>query len=163
MNVQQPESSQPNSFAFRGSFLEQFPQLRRSLVANQFCSAVRAGAETVVDVLAWVAQDARRRIVDRFATEEARELQAQLLGALDTDEAETFANFILEREQLTPEEKERLRAVDRLQFVRAHMATYPPSEAQLELIVKLRSRELPKTRLEASDLIEKLIAGRGRR
>ncbi|MCW5967587.1 MAG: hypothetical protein KIT57_03675 [Blastocatellales bacterium] len=163
MHSQQHSPSQVRSFAFQGSFLEQFPSPRRSLVANQFCAAVRAGADSVAAVLAWVAQDARRRIADRFLEKEARSFQVQLLAALETDEAAEFARFIIERERLTAEEKERLRAADRLQYVRATMATYPPSEAQLDLIAKLGSRELPRTRLDASDLIEWLIAKKGER
>lgn len=157
MYSQQHSPSQVQSFAFRGSFLEQFPQLKRSLISNQFCSACRAGVQTVENVLAWVAQDARRRIVSRFADYEVMVLQRHLLATLDTEEAATFAEFILERERLSPREKKNLRAVDGKVYIERHMSNQPPTVKQLTLLKKLGAEDAPANRLEASRVIEQLL------
>lgn len=163
MNAQPHESSQPQPFAYRGAFLEQFPRLRRSLVTNQFCFAVRSGAATVEDVLTWVAQDARRRVGDHFADEEARGLQRYLLSTLEYSEATQFAEFILERERLSSHEKKQRRAVAGRAYAERYMAEMGPTEKQSRLLRKLGVDVTPANRLEASNAIDRLLQrGEGR-
>lgn len=163
MITQPIEPPQMRTFAFRGPYLEQFPQLRRSLVANQFCFAVRAGAKTVEDVLAWVSRDCRRRITDPYTDDEARDLQRYLLATLEYGEASEFAEFILQREKLSPKDKQRLRAVDGQVYVEQHMAGLPPTQKQLDLLKRLGHPGTPTTRLEASRAIDSLLNRGGRR
>src|SRR5687767_2578289 len=95
-------------YDYEGLFLELWPSARRSLIVNQFCHAVRAGAKNVDAVLTSVGYDAQKRIAEPL-TDEQEEAERVLLLALDTDEARKFAEFILWRESLPYSEKKRLK------------------------------------------------------
>lgn len=140
---------------YEGDFLKAWPIGCRSLIANQFCYAVRDGAQTVDDVLIWVRGDARRRI----ANSSSDETQEILLFQSSTLEARRFAEHILAREQLSWEEKEALKAEVGRDFARAHMAEQEPTLKQLAYLKYLGCQMTPKTKLEAHDLIDKFKSG----
>lgn len=139
-------------------FITMFPEKKRSLVANQFCGAVRAGAKTSENVLEWVSFDCRKRLEDRYATPESREVQEKLLNMLDTDEAENYANYTLWWETLTPQQKETYRKPLILDYRAAAISRKPVTEPQLGLLRKLGCPTIPQNRLEASQLIEEYLA-----
>lgn len=141
------------AFAYSGPYLEQFPKNTRSLIVNMFCFAVRNGARTVDQVLDAVDASAWGRIVSPYATPERADIQRRVIESLNYDEARAFARFILQRERLTPDEKERRRAVERRVHARQWMEQQPPTERQIAFLKSLGCERQPKNRLEAGELI----------
>jgi hypothetical protein len=85
-------------------FLALWEPNRRSLIANQFCHAVREGVKTPEGVIALVRADAYKRLLYPSEQSPSQEL---LLSVIDTTEAREFAKFIIEREAKPREERER--------------------------------------------------------
>lgn len=144
------------SFTYEGPFLNNFPQLSRSLIANQFCHAVREGCDNAESVLKWVEMDAVKRI--KWAREEApAAVQAMLRYSLkhDRDECERFAEFIIAREGLSWEEKDKLKQERGTEYRDQYMDGQEPTEKQLKYLKGLGCSITPKTKLEASKLIER--------
>jgi hypothetical protein len=94
---------------YEGEFLNNFEPRRRSLIANMFCNAVRDGAKTIDAVIAWVDDDASKRLKsmtlfgmcdaeNESVVNSLRTLQE--LIALDS-ETTAFVEHILWRETLT--------------------------------------------------------------
>jgi len=136
-------------------FLSQFSKHRRSLVANQFCFAVRDGCQDIPSILSWVGRNAERRLRSRYITPEVAETQNDLLATLRNPEAEKFAAFILERERLPPEERRQLKSKQGKEHVRTWMAEREPTANQIVYLRALGCEATPRTMLEASDLIDR--------
>ena len=135
-------------------FLAQFAPLRRSLISNQFCFAVRGGCSNVGSILRWVREDAYRRLRQRHIDLEVREALHTLIASLDTPEAANFARLVLEREQLPLSEREKLKAQRSEKYAREWMTTQPPTEKQIQFLCALGCRATPNNKLEASNWIE---------
>jgi hypothetical protein len=142
-------------YDYEGPFLELWPAARRSLIVNQFCFAVRAGAKDPYAVLEAVGADAQHRFQQEGDAGPQGEAQRILLLAIDTDEAMNFARFILWRESLPYSEKQKLKAESAKDYQREWMKKNPPTEKQLKYLEALACHVIPANRLEASDLIEK--------
>ena len=141
----------------KNTFLEQFPQPRRSLIANLFCYAVRGGAHTAGAVIAVVRLNVLQRLGDRFTAPEQREALEKLRGLLDTAEGREFASEILAWEALEPAEKERQKQQRRQHYQQSAMDQQAPTTAQLRYLETLGHRGVaPTSKLAASQLIDQL-------
>ncbi|MFN2510923.1 MAG: hypothetical protein ABR568_05695 [Pyrinomonadaceae bacterium] len=136
------------------SLLDRFPQERRSVIANRFFTATREceGAATVDDVLRQVKAAAILRMV--IAKREEWSEERNLLSALETNAAREYAQEVLAREALPPEEKRRLKAERQEHFRREHMRALTPTEKQLSYLKSRGCKTVPANRFEASQLIE---------
>lgn len=146
-------------YDYDGPFLEIWPAARRSLIVNQFCYAVREGAKNADAVLAAVNADAEKRIEAGYETQ--LDSQKVLLLSLGTVEARKFAEFILWRESLPYEEKQRLKDEAGHDYRMAWMEKKPATEKQLKYLEALACHVIPANMAEASQLIEKYKNGGG--
>lgn len=136
-------------------FLEAFEPLRRSLICNQFCYAVREGCKSPVEVVAWVKDDAHRR-GGHQNTEQQMDL---LLDVIETPEALRFAQYIIARENLPHEQKAKIQAATREEHKLRFMKSKPPTRKQLSYLEGLGCHVIPENMLEASQLIDKYKNG----
>jgi len=137
----------PTSF-----FLDQFAQSQRGAIGTQFFGAAREGASTVEDLIAAVKAGAHLRLVTSKG--EGWTAQRKLIDLLDTAEARVYAQEVLEREALPPEEKLRLKEERQERYRREYLRAQAPTERQLRFLKSLGGNERPANMLEASDLIE---------
>lgn len=158
---------------YDGDFLRQFPSTHTGAVANVFCECFRDGNRDVVSLLVavkrWaVAHDAEGgRFTKEYQASESyangAKAYRRLVSAVETEEAERFAAFIIWRESLSREEKRRLKeeaeAENRETYIRVAMSEKPPTEKQLAYLKRLNVSTVPRTRLEASELIEVALHG----
>lgn len=145
-------------YDYEGIFLEQWEPRRRSLIVNQFCNAVRRGARDVDAVIIRVALDAERRALP-YGNEEREKSQRLLLKVIHDAETQKFAEFILWRESLAYEEKQRLKQETGLPYQQQYMAKQPPTIKQLAYLEALACHVIPTNKLEASQLIERYKGG----
>lgn len=145
---------------YEGTFLKFWPSSKRSLIANQFCNAVRDGCQTVDDVLCFVRADANKRLgYGRYRDE----TQLMLLELTGSDEARRFAEHIIWREGLPFDERERLKSGMGNEFRRIYMSENPPSAKQLAYLKFLGCPSIPSTMLEAGELIARYKNGEAQR
>ena len=138
------------------SFLNHFPNARKSFVANAFLFAVRRGARTPLQVLAAVQHELRRA-----NTWSSDERQARNQEVLDTiaehhEEAMAFCRYALDYEALPPAEKERRKAEQGAPHRQAWMSQQPPTAKQCAYLEVLGYRGEITSRQHASELIEQL-------
>ena len=144
------------------ALLEYFPKLKRSLIMNQFLAAIREGGAAIAsDVLDWVRWDTLNRRRSRYASQESIDLQCELASRLESAEAYKLAEYCLWWESLSRDEKEKVREPNKQIYIKKHMATQPPTEKQLNYLASLGCEEVPKSKADASDLIEKYLNKRG--
>lgn len=140
---------------YSGSFLEQFEPLARSTVANWFCQSVRNENCWDEEELLLLIQKRCRETgrYSRVGNALDDDGVALLESVLDTLEAFNFAEFIIWREALPEDEREKLKAKKgQVQLYQA-MSDQPPTEKQLAYLRVLRCPVIPETKLEASELI----------
>ena len=145
----------------RKAFLEHFDPLERSMVMNSFLFAVRGGAAHPVDVIDWVRRTAGDKAMgaSQYGGHAGWSKAIKLSRTIgqNPEEATALAEYALEYESLSPEEK------DKRKQQRAHigatewMSTQPPTLKQLAFLSKLGSREQPRDRAHASQLIDSLL------
>jgi hypothetical protein len=145
------------------TWLAQWPQARRSLLANLFHSAVRAGASTPTAVVDAAGRELRRRLRDvrppLGPTDTVLEAVLDALGRAPQD-AEAYAQEVLAWEALPREVREQRKAERGRQFQQQYMAGQPVTARQKAFLRLLRySGPEPQHRLEASELINKLQEG----
>lgn len=146
-------------YDYEGPFLELWSKARRSLIVNQFCYAVRAGAKNVDAVLTSVGYDAQKRFAEHGDAGEQGEAQRILLLAIDTDEARNFADFILWREGLPYSERQKLKEEAGHNYRLAWMEKKPATQKQLKYLEALACHIIPANMAEASQLIDKYKNG----
>lgn len=137
---------------YEGTFLDYWIPIRRSLIVNQFCNAVRGGATTPGAVVERVKADA----ASRMAQTNYHPIQGQdiLLRVIDDSEALEFARFIIKRENLPPIERLKQKE-ERANFFRnEYMKTQEPTEKQIAYLRGLGCDIKPQNRFEASELID---------
>lgn len=105
-----------SSYSYQGDFLSPFCANGRNLVTQMFCKAVRGGCDTVDEVLAWVARDRVRRIEEVLPQNYQVQTMQSLADTLDAPEARGFAQFIMDRESLSREDRERLKQDRRAEY-----------------------------------------------
>jgi hypothetical protein len=151
---------------YPGEFLKQFPQNHTGAVGHIFCARAREGHDTVAELLAAVSDWAEERLANPYPgdTEDSVRVARRLSAAVTTDECARFARFIIWRESLSYGERERLKAAARAvkgsDYMRQAMAGKPPTEKQLALLKRKGCTTIPRTRLEASEMIDTLLNGR---
>lgn len=149
----------------RRAFLELFDPPRRSTIVNAFLGAVRVGASDVPAVLRAVAETAvaRRLVAEKHgnadALDKARELGAAL--ASHPTEAAAFAGWCFDWERMPATERQAIKEARAQEGVRHWMATQPATEKQTAYLARLGWRGPVGDRRQASDLIDRLLAGQG--
>ena len=138
--------------------LDSFAERERSLVANIFCHAARAGAQTPAAVLAAVRSDVEHRI--RSAPYQ-RDQMVRLRNLLDTDDAQAFARWVLTWEALSFAEKDRIKQQRGAEHRQRWMATQPPTERQVKYLRVLGYQGEVESKAQASELIDRLLRSRG--
>ena len=162
-------SEQFTEWNYPGDFLAQFPANHQGVVGTIFCNKVRGGARDVHELLDAVGAHAVERVnhANEWDTPEGLAAMCVLIEAVKTEEAMRFARFILWRESLPYPERKRLKdaakATTGMYFARQKMAALPPTEKQLALLLYKGCPTVPRTRLEASELIDGYLKGRGTR
>ena len=146
---------------YDGNFLEAFEPKRRSLISNMFCNAVRRGKATTGEVIDFVRADALKRldISGCYYPGEAGVIKSLelLLSVLETSEAWKYAEFIIKRESLPSEQKAKLKRESGIDYAKAAMQEQSPTEKQLSYLKSLGCLTVPKTKLEAMELINKML------
>lgn len=149
-----------SSWNYDGKFLLDYPKAGQGTITNWFCYAVRDGAKTPREVLAQVEYTVRRKMpVDERYSLSNGDLERLLEHLLDP-EAEDFAAFIIERESLPNDVRERLKAASGATYQQAYMAEQPPTEKQLSYLRSLGCQEVPTTKLQASQFIDQCLRNR---
>jgi len=140
------------------AFIELFGS-RSAPIASRFYNVYRdehpAAPE---DLVRGVMKDAKRRYYDRWASEKTKAENLDLARRLksDRDEAVKFAQYVIWRENLTPEEHARLKAIQAEEGRRAWMETQPPTEKQINYLRLLGYEGEVESRGHASQLIDEL-------
>jgi len=134
-------------------YVMQFNPNFRGIIGHLFCDAVRQGCDDVQAVLDWVEQDCMHR---------ENPVYREVVNTLYDGEAWDFAQHMLDRESLSPEEKIRLKkeSTANNDFARNAMQHATPTSKQLAYLKSLGCTTIPKSKLEASDLIEKYVNSR---
>jgi len=151
-----------SSWNYDGKFLTRYPQNTQSTISNLFCHAVRDGMKTVFQVLGEVEYQARRRKGKHNQSYLTDEWLDVLIEHLSDEEAEDFAAFIIERENLTLDEKTKLKEQSGVQYQQQYMAEQPPTDKQLKYLKSLGCETVPETKLEASQLIDQYLKTKGK-
>lgn len=141
-------------------WLENLPAARRGVVANWFHHSVREGAHEPMRVLQAVRQVCLRRLHWGNETDADAVLKAL---ERDREGALAYARSIIAYEALPHPERQRVKAVRTLQYVRQLMATKPVTEPQRAYLHALGYQgPAPTDRAAASALIDELRQRRGR-
>lgn len=141
------------------TWLSQFPERRRSLLANLFYGAVRRGLTVPMAIVVSVMEEVHRR--RHGAVDDAeRDHWTHVLQVLRTNPAaaQAYAQTVLANEALPREQREQQKAAARQSYRLASMQGKPATQAQnWRLRAEGYAGELPIDRAEASTLIERLI------
>lgn len=135
------------------SFLERFPTARRSTVSNRFLEVVRAGItdpRTIASrVLATCRDHARMR----------HPYDQDIVEAMLTypQEALAYAQDRIEYEAMPYAERQKMKAEKQQDYQREYMEKMPPTQKQLDYLVKLGYFKIPDNRHEASQIIDELV------
>lgn len=137
---------------YEGKFLERFEARWRGTIGDQVCRIIRDGRETVNEVVS-----AMQRKCEANFEERSGDFYKQLHTAIDTFDGRDFVHFLLRREALPYEEKMRLKEEARQKSAKAFMSHQPPTERQMTYLKSLGCNVLPKSKLEASELIDQWL------
>lgn len=140
---------------YQGTYLEQFPINYRGAFGNLFCTPARMEGATVASILRWVKQYIRDQHQAEYDGEQG-DAYRLLNDSLSQDEAAEFAYFILERDRLPREIKDKLKREKQEADTLKRWESAPATEKQLAYIRALGGQIAPKTMAEASEMINKL-------
>ena len=166
MAVLQPMSAAPDQRTTDDgcALLERFPQARRSYVANTFLYAVRAGAQTPLQVLAAVMHELRETSARSqrwgFTDTIQRTDEVHTVLVEHHDEAMAFAQRAIAWEALMPTEKERQKAAKGAVHRQTYMEQQPPTDKQRGYLAALGYHGEITSKAHASDLIDQLRSGK---
>ena len=151
----------PTDITTLRAFLAHFPQNQKSTVANLFLAPVRRGIRTPEGVRAAVYAELRESVERAASWGRANERDQFILDTmrLDYDGSLDYARYAIVYEQMTTEEKARIKAGRAQEGIDAWMDRQEPTEKQ---IVYLRSRGYTGTidsRRHASALIDIYMRG----
>ena len=144
----------------RRRFLDRFPDSLRSVVANSFIDATRAGAATVPDVQrcverAWLCRlDAGERVRDGLTRRRAQTVLDAL--AAHPDEAADFAAWALEWASLPAEERARRKRCRSEEHRRAWLDAQPATPRQINYCRLLGYQGAIESKRHASEIIDRL-------
>lgn len=140
---------------YEGDFLDAFEQRWRGTIGDQVCRVIREGVTDTGEILERMQKKCLANISDHNGA-----FYAQLYAALGTQEARNFVGHLVWRESLTWEEKCRLKEEAKTQNAKNFMATQPPTDKQLSYLKTLGCADVPKTKLEASEMIDAFVRRR---
>lgn len=134
-------------------YVMQFTPNFRGIIGHLFCQAAREGCEDVQSILDWVEADCMRREAPVYR---------DVVNTLHTGEAWDFAQHMLDREALPRDEQIKLKNASKANsdFVKTKMANDEPTEKQLKYLKGLGCKDVPTSKLEASELINQFLASR---
>lgn len=167
-----PEVSQPSQSSARvtggiitpRAWFEQWPDERRSGLANLFHEATRAGQKTPDLVVQHVQQAVHRGL--QWSTDPERRAHCHhVLTALTDDRPGVlaYAASLLAWEALPYAEHQRQKQERTANYQQAYMTTLPPTQRQLAFLKNLRDTgPAPAHRAEASAGIDTLLYARGK-
>jgi hypothetical protein len=145
------------------TWLSQWPANRRSTLANLFYAVIRRGETFPPAIIEAVMADIYRRL--QWTSDfEKRQWWSQVLNTLQDDPhaAQAYAETVCAIEALPAAEKAARKAERAKTFMATAMRGKPVTEKQLGL---LRSKgytgEIPQDRASASELIDRLLCGKG--
>lgn len=143
------------NWEYTGKFWDSIKPEMRGAVGNEFCLAIREGAVTPNAVIDAIRTKHKERKLEYGETTKTGELLLSG-GVLASTHALDFAAFLIEREALSFEEQRRLKTEwEATASVRANA----PTEKQLAFLRVLACPDIPKTKAEASELIERYKNG----
>lgn len=138
-------------------WLQQFPESRRSGIANWFHYAARREVTTPQDLLSEVARTLEHSLLWSGLPPEARRHMEQVCEALFQPHAQNYAQSVLSRESLPPDTKQHHKQLRSRHFMAQRLATRPPTDRQLAYLKTLGYRgKAPTTALDASQAIDRL-------
>jgi hypothetical protein len=140
-------------------WLDQWPQARRSTIANWFYAAVRSG-HTDPSAIVEAVQGTLHRRLQWTANLDQRQWLSQILNTMADDPraAQAYAASVVAREHLPPAEKSALKHERAKAFVLEAMRGKPITEKQAWLIRSTGYTDaIPQDRAEASALIDRLL------
>ena len=147
-----------NPEAWKNAFISLFGS-RTGPIASRFYNVYRdEHPETPEDLVRGVMKDAKRRYQSPWASEQRKAENLTLAHKLREarDEAVKFARYVIWRENLSPEEHARLKAIQAEEGRRAWMETQPPTEKQINYLRLLGYEGEVESRGHASQLIDEL-------
>lgn len=146
----------------RDTFLAHFPENKRGTVANWLLQPIREfHADTPALVLTLTIGRINKMLADSWATEERRQELRHALSVIaqHRDEALACADYYLSYASLPEDERQKVKQRQR----DTYRAERPPTDRQLDYLRILGYIGTPPATLhEASEAIERLLAGRGR-
>lgn len=160
-----PRPTEPHPYdhdADPRAWLEHFPALCRSVIANWFHFSVRAGHCTPALVVHQVQQTVQRRL--QWVSAPAADAHLwTVLAALQTDRsgALAYAEAVITWERLPYDERQRQKQERGQHFRQQYMAAQPVTDKQLRCLQSLGyAGETPANRAHASALIDGLLGAR---
>jgi hypothetical protein len=145
--------------------LPHIPERQRGPVMNYFLRPVRAGlvnpAAIVRSVIAAMRRDLQQRHQWRSAAELDPFRQALLAVMAHPSEALALAQESIAHERLPDTEKQQRKAARAEAGRQAYMVSQPPTDKQIAYLRGLGVATAPANRLQASELIDHRVQGRG--
>jgi hypothetical protein len=157
----------PENINHAREFLNLFAVNRRSLIANTFCKAVRAGATDPAQIISSVKAEARKRlpaprqagIAGQHTHEDPRFVSLLFYLTVEPALALSYAVYILKREAAPAPEKEKFKTARSYYYRSEYLLNQPPTEKQLKFLLALGCKEEVTSKWEASQLIDRLRKG----
>jgi hypothetical protein len=143
----------------RTTFLDLVPESLRSQTSNVVLARIRAGAATPTATY----YDAIEKLRDRLGGWGAEDPNVRaILGLLVRHRAEAigYCGWALDWEQLSPAQKDRLRASRGEEYRKAYQEGEPPTEKQRAYLRRLGYQGEPRSKRHASELIDQQLRGR---
>lgn len=141
------------NWEYEGKFLENFDKRWRGTIGDQICRIIRTGETDTDYILKALREKCDANVEQGYNTE----FYQQLCIESYSFEARCFVEFLLWRENLSWDEKQRLKAEWQEREKTNRLKQIPPTEKQLNYLKKLGVSETPKTMHEASEMIGKAI------
>lgn len=138
-------------------WLEQFPTEHRGAVGGWFYNAVRddpaAGPRPICSAVYRYLSRQLQEQGQRFSGG-VNKLAVMRAMQKDPAAAQAFAVWVIEQESRSPEERQRDKEATEADGKRRYMEGLPPTQKQLDTLLRLGVDELPANRWRASELIE---------
>lgn len=141
-------------------FFDDFNKNFAGILGHLFCDAFRQGNTEIESLLECVRSKALAHTRKSWATPEAVEAYTKLVNRLETEKAREFAEHIIWRESLSDDEKRALKSASQQSGANIWMAEQLPSDKQLNYLKSLGCQIVPKSKLEASNLISEFVGKR---
>jgi hypothetical protein len=140
----------------RRDWLDQFPAAHRGAIANWFYEVARLSGGTVDPAkgCSMIYRDQARQL-QRYGSGSGVD-KASVLRAMEKDPegAKALMVWVIEREARSPEQRQKDKADAEQQGKRAYMEALPPTQKQLDVLMRLGVDVFPDNRWHASELIE---------